>query len=100
MKWPSDQGSNVKCCKLFETYVYKALYKTQIILLLLLLYFLSGVEMFLKLGIPAKQLVLGVPWYGYDYKCNSLSKVNHSFFITNVFFDCLTIKVQFKVLFF
>ena len=56
--------------------------------------------MFLKLGIPAKQLVLGVPWYGYDYKCNSLSKVNHSFFITNVFFDCLTIKIQFKVLFF
>ncbi|XP_033638967.1 di-N-acetylchitobiase-like [Asterias rubens] len=35
-----------------------------------------GVEMFLKLGIPAKQLVLGVPWYGYDYKCNSLSKSN------------------------
>ena len=29
----------------------------------------SGLTDFLKLGINASQLVIGVPWYGYDYKC-------------------------------
>ncbi|XP_022096449.1 di-N-acetylchitobiase-like isoform X2 [Acanthaster planci] len=33
----------------------------------------GGVESYLKLGIPADQLVLGVPWYGYNYNCTSLS---------------------------
>ena len=29
----------------------------------------SGVSKYLKLGIPPGKLVLGLPWYGYDYPC-------------------------------
>ncbi|XP_030850869.1 di-N-acetylchitobiase [Strongylocentrotus purpuratus] len=36
----------------------------------------QGVEAFLKLGIPAKKLVLGVPWYGYNYKCLTVSETD------------------------
>ncbi len=32
-----------------------------------------GIHQYLQLGISADQLVLGVPWYGYDYPCLSLS---------------------------
>ncbi len=32
-----------------------------------------GIDQFLKLGIEANQLVLGVPWYGYDYPCLSIT---------------------------
>lgn len=32
----------------------------------------KGVQGFLDLGIPADKLVLGVPWYGYDYPCVTL----------------------------
>lgn len=28
-----------------------------------------GIERFLQLGISAEKLVLGLPWYGYDYPC-------------------------------
>lgn len=30
---------------------------------------LAGVASYLRLGVPAGKLVLGVPWYGYDYPC-------------------------------
>eukprot|EP00698_Gefionella_okellyi_P008385 TRINITY_DN207_c0_g1_i2.p1 TRINITY_DN207_c0_g1~~TRINITY_DN207_c0_g1_i2.p1 ORF type:complete len:362 (+),score=49.32 TRINITY_DN207_c0_g1_i2:115-1200(+) len=29
----------------------------------------DGLESFLRLKIPAAKLVLGLPWYGYDYQC-------------------------------
>jgi len=29
----------------------------------------KGVQDFINLGIPASKLVLGIPWYGYDYPC-------------------------------
>jgi di-N-acetylchitobiase len=32
---------------------------------------LAGVQSFRALGIPASKLVLGTPWYGYDYPCQS-----------------------------
>lgn len=32
-----------------------------------------GVQDFLDLGIPPDKLVLGLPWYGYDYPCLSLT---------------------------
>lgn len=32
-----------------------------------------GIDQYFKLGITASQLVLGVPWYGYDYPCLSVS---------------------------
>lgn len=28
-----------------------------------------GVRQWLAVGVPAKKLVLGLPWYGYDYTC-------------------------------
>jgi len=33
----------------------------------------DGMHAFLDLGIPSDQLVLGLPWYGYDYPCLSLT---------------------------
>ncbi len=30
---------------------------------------ISGVNRFISIGVPADKLVVGVPWYGYDYKC-------------------------------
>ena len=32
-----------------------------------------GLQGYLDLGIPADKLVLGLPWYGYDYPCLSLT---------------------------
>eukprot|EP00483_Globobulimina_turgida_P003195 UN03200 len=29
-----------------------------------------GVESYLNLGIPANKLIVGVPWYGYNYTCD------------------------------
>lgn len=37
--------------------------------------FFSGTKKFLALGIPAEKLVLGLPWYGYDYPCSTIDKV-------------------------
>ncbi|KAK7486439.1 hypothetical protein BaRGS_00022363 [Batillaria attramentaria] len=34
----------------------------------------QGLHKYLSLGIKPEQLVLGVPWYGYDYPCVSLLK--------------------------
>ncbi|XP_072016119.1 di-N-acetylchitobiase-like [Amphiura filiformis] len=34
----------------------------------------KGIQLFLDLGIDPDKLVLGVPWYGYDYPCLSLKK--------------------------
>ncbi|XP_077978387.1 di-N-acetylchitobiase-like [Glandiceps talaboti] len=36
----------------------------------------EGVEKYLKLGVPANKIVLGVPWYGYDYPCINITKGN------------------------
>ncbi|GAB1598697.1 di-N-acetylchitobiase-like [Argonauta hians] len=38
-------------------------------------YFLtkSGIDEYLKMRIPSRKLVLGVPWYGYNYHCEMLS---------------------------
>ena len=33
----------------------------------------EGIEKYIALGIPASRLVLGLPWYGYDYPCLSVS---------------------------
>ncbi|XP_049627213.1 di-N-acetylchitobiase [Suncus etruscus] len=35
---------------------------------------LSGYDDYIKMGINPKKLVMGVPWYGYDYTCLNLSK--------------------------
>ncbi|XP_068175855.1 di-N-acetylchitobiase [Antennarius striatus] len=35
---------------------------------------LNGYEQYLNLKIEPKQLVMGLPWYGYDYPCLNLSK--------------------------
>ena len=32
----------------------------------------TGIQGFLDLGIEPDKLVLGVPWYGYDYPCLKL----------------------------
>lgn len=36
----------------------------------------NGLMDYISLGIPSQQLVLGVPWYGYDYPCLSLTQDN------------------------
>ncbi|XP_071542121.1 di-N-acetylchitobiase-like [Panulirus ornatus] len=42
-----------------------------------------GVNTYLDLGIPAKKMILGVPWYGYNYPCISIDK-NGTCFIEEV----------------
>ncbi|XDA70106.1 hypothetical protein R6Z07F_000480 [Ovis aries] len=37
---------------------------------------LTGYDDFIKIGINPKKLVMGIPWYGYDYTCQNLS-VDH-----------------------
>lgn len=32
----------------------------------------KGLQTYLDLGIPSKKMILGVPWYGYDYPCVTL----------------------------
>nr|XP_020746956.1 di-N-acetylchitobiase [Odocoileus virginianus texanus] len=34
---------------------------------------LTGYDEFIKIGINPKKLVMGIPWYGYDYTCQNLS---------------------------
>ena len=36
----------------------------------------SGVSKYLELGIPPDKLVLGLPWYGYDYPCIAFTGVD------------------------
>jgi len=36
----------------------------------------AGVREYLRLGVPASKLVLGVPWYGYRYPCLNLTADN------------------------
>ena len=38
---------------------------------------LIGYYQYLDLKIEPKKLVMGVPWYGYDYSCLNLSQVRH-----------------------
>uniref|UniRef100_A0A8C5Q9W1 Di-N-acetylchitobiase n=1 Tax=Leptobrachium leishanense TaxID=445787 RepID=A0A8C5Q9W1_9ANUR len=40
---------------------------------------LGGYERFINLGIAPSKLVMGVPWYGYDYPCLELSPDNKCF---------------------
>lgn len=35
-----------------------------------------GIDSYRKLGIPANKLILGLPWYGYDYACISVDNHN------------------------
>ncbi|XP_077306470.1 di-N-acetylchitobiase-like [Lithobates pipiens] len=37
---------------------------------------ITGYQQFIKMGIDPKKLVMGVPWYGYDYVCLNLTKGN------------------------
>ncbi|XP_053105372.1 di-N-acetylchitobiase isoform X2 [Hemicordylus capensis] len=39
---------------------------------------LAGYDDYLDLGINPKKLVMGVPWYGYDYTCLHLSMDSHN----------------------
>jgi GH18 family chitinase len=35
----------------------------------------EGLKKYMDLRIPAAKLVLGVPWYGYNYECINLAEV-------------------------
>lgn len=37
---------------------------------------LTAYDDYIKMGISPKKLVMGVPWYGYDYTCLTLSEAN------------------------
>ena len=34
---------------------------------------IAGIQQFVKEGIPTSKLVLGVPWYGYNYPCKKIT---------------------------
>ena len=34
----------------------------------------AGLQSYLDLGIGAEQLVMGLPWYGYNYPCLNISE--------------------------
>jgi len=34
-----------------------------------------GIQLYSMLGIPHYKMVLGLPWYGYDYPCTSYNAV-------------------------
>lgn len=36
----------------------------------------QGIQTYLELGIPSTKMILGVPWYGYNYPCLHLDKNN------------------------
>lgn len=38
---------------------------------------LWGIQLYSMLGIPRYKMVLGLPWYGYDYPCASYNAVQH-----------------------
>lgn len=42
-----------------------------------------GYEEYIAMGIDPKKLVMGVPWYGYDYVCQNLSTVRWRLFVCN-----------------
>ncbi|XP_053100509.1 di-N-acetylchitobiase-like isoform X2 [Hemicordylus capensis] len=44
---------------------------------------IAGYDNYLLMGIHPKKLVMGVPWYGYDYTCRHLSKDNVCSFAKN-----------------
>ncbi|XP_063155936.1 di-N-acetylchitobiase-like [Candoia aspera] len=46
---------------------------------------LAGYDHYIRMGINPKKLVMGVPWYGYDYTCPNLLKVHVCVFAKNVF---------------
>ncbi|KAM3840698.1 di-N-acetylchitobiase-like [Vipera latastei] len=46
---------------------------------------LVGYDHYIRMGINPKKLVMGVPWYGYDYTCPNLVKDHVCFFAKNVF---------------
>ncbi|XP_063604332.1 di-N-acetylchitobiase-like isoform X1 [Penaeus indicus] len=43
----------------------------------------QGIESYISLGIPPQKMILGVPWYGYNYPCINLDK-NGTCFIKEV----------------
>ncbi|XP_001627848.2 di-N-acetylchitobiase [Nematostella vectensis] len=45
---------------------------------------LEGVQQYLKLNISSNKLVLGLPWYGYDYPCEEIDEKNDICFIKKV----------------
>ncbi|XP_039714985.1 di-N-acetylchitobiase-like [Pteropus medius] len=47
---------------------------------------LAAYDDYIKMGINPKKLVMGVPWYGYDYTCLTLSEAD----------VCTTAKVSYK----
>ncbi|KAL7984953.1 hypothetical protein Chor_003523 [Crotalus horridus] len=47
---------------------------------------LAGYDNYIFMGINQKKLVMGVPWYGYDYTCQNLSKTH----------ECILEKIPFR----
>lgn len=47
----------------------------------------KGVEEYFDLGIPANKLILGQPWYGYNYPCLTVSQDGNSCSISKVPFE-------------
>lgn len=39
-------------------------------------FFSPAYELYLNLSIAPKKLVMGLPWYGYDYPCLNVSEVS------------------------
>jgi len=40
-----------------------------------MLLLVSGLQLYSMLGIPRDKMVLGLPWYGYNYPCSAYDAV-------------------------
>lgn len=39
---------------------------------------------YIKMGISPKKLVMGIPWYGYDYICLNISEVITTYLLCSI----------------
>ncbi|KAE8609396.1 hypothetical protein XENTR_v10011801 [Xenopus tropicalis] len=59
---------------------------------------LTGYDQFINLGINPKKLVMGIPWYGYDYECLKLTKDNKCILFKESLLDSAAQQVPYSTI--